>query len=139
MKIKIGDLTAYIRWEHNFMKKKLVEKNGKPKMIRHGKILKSNKFTKCIIYTGTKESMTVLGTGLAKCHSADTFCKCEGRKLSLSYALDNIFDNRKELHLTKEDRKNIWIEYTKVIRCSFKVSDKKPKKRDIGEREELVS
>lgn len=126
MNIQIGDVTLSIRWEH---KRFIKDKNGNVTRIEATK-----RWTKCIISLGSGKDSEVIATGITNFRKDELFCKCRGRKLSLGDALLLLNENHNDFPsviLTKEQRKDIWIEFSTKINCDFEISTKLPIKRKI--------
>lgn len=136
MKVQISPNTVIsIRWFHNYLKKKKVD--GKTVVLG---LLKSNRFTDCIIELGTGPEAKELATARALCYKGDIYCKCDGRKVSLQKAIEAIGkDSNSPIYLDKEMRREIWKKYTETTKCSFTVENTSRKNRKrIGEVEAEV-
>lgn len=125
MNIKIGEIILSIRWEHKRFTK---DKHGRPNHAKEA----TKRWTRCYIYLGSGKDSDLIATGIAVCHKDDTFCKCKGRKLSLSDALLLLNETHNQLppiSLTKDDRLSIWLKLAMETSCDFQISTKATKKK----------
>lgn len=134
MLVQINGQTLSIIWRHHYISKKriFVGNDGKKDLYFTQTKPVSKKWSKCIIRIGVGEGVQVIAEAKAYCSKEDTFCKCEGRKVSLTKALMYLNPNPEHnpnttFPLSEEQRKQIWEQYVLETKCNFEITEKHKK------------